>query len=78
MKYNQERKAYEATQLLKLGYYNYQYLFLPDGQKKANTDKTEGNFYETENNYQIRVYYRASGDRYDQMVGFQNIQFQTH
>ena len=22
--------------------------------------------------------YRASGDRYDQMVGFQNIQFQTH
>lgn len=78
MIYNPERQAYESVQLLKQGYYNYQYLFLPDGQKTANTDATEGNFYETENDYQIRVYYRGAGSRYDQMVGFQNIKFQTH
>lgn len=78
MNYNSERRAYESVQLLKQGYYNYQYLFLPHGQKTANTDATEGNFFETENDYQIRVYYRGASSRYDQFVGFQNIKFQTH
>lgn len=78
MTYNQERQAYESTQLLKQGYYNYQYLFLPDGQNTANTNLTEGNFHETENSYQIRIYHRAAGARYDRMVGFQEIKYQVH
>ncbi len=31
MIYNQERRQYECTMLLKQGWYNYEYVFLKDG-----------------------------------------------
>ena len=50
MTYNRETQAYEATALLKQGYYNYNYLFVPDGETQGNSGRTDGNFYETETN----------------------------
>ena len=29
-----------------------------------------GNFYQTDNNYKILVYYRPPGEIYDQLIGF--------
>ena len=40
-----------------------------DPQKTISFDYTEGNLWESENEYMILVYYRALGGRYDQLIG---------
>jgi hypothetical protein len=73
MTYSFERKAYEKALLLKQGTYNYQYMYKPTNSNKPTTDKMEGSYWQTENEYQIFVYYRALGERYDRLIGFQQI-----
>ena len=72
MEYRAETGAYEKEVLLKTGLYNYQYLFLEDGDAKTSFSRTEGAFFETENEYTITVYYRPIGERYDRLIGFLN------
>jgi hypothetical protein len=73
MQYNWEKKTYEKTTLLKQGAYNYLYL-VTEGQTPAGkTAPVEGNFFETDNEYQILVYYRPTGDRFDRLAGALNI-----
>ncbi len=76
MVYNELIGAYVAKVLLKQGFYNYYYVTDTDafgrrGEKaeEAILSETEGNFTETENDYQVLVYYRPIGGRYDQLVG---------
>lgn len=71
MKYNPLTNAYESVQFLKQGAYNYQYLLLPNEQGKGTTSLTEGNFYQTENEYLILIYHHPFGARYDQLIGMQ-------
>lgn len=78
MTYNRETQAYEATALLKQGYYNYNYLFVPDGETQGNSGRTDGNFYETENEYIILVYHRPNGGRYDKLVGYCRMNFKIN
>lgn len=78
MTYNRETQAYEATALLKQGYYNYNYLFVPDGEIQGNSGRTDGNFYETENEYIILVYHRPNGGRYDKLVGYRRMNFKIN
>lgn len=70
MEYDIAQRAYTKEMPLKQGAYNYQYLFVPDGAQKSTTAITDGNFYETENEYSIRAYYRPIGGRYDRLVGY--------
>lgn len=74
LEYNVERKAYEKTLFLKQGSYNYKYVFVPsmDGQRKGlpTNPQTEGSYWQTENEYQIYVYYKPMGSKYDQLIGF--------
>lgn len=77
MAYNEAVNGYVIKVPLKQGFYNYTY-----GLKQANPDKgapnpvdfslTEGNWFETENNYTILLYYHPFGARYDRVVGFVN------
>jgi hypothetical protein len=69
MEYNFDAGAYEKAVLLKQGNYNYQYLFVPNGESRGETAPFEGNYYQTENEYAIHVYYRPFGARYDRLVG---------
>jgi hypothetical protein len=69
--YNPETKAYEITLLLKQGYYNYQYVIVPEGHGYGDQSFTEGNHYETENDYIIIVYHRSVQSRYDRVIGYQ-------
>ena len=78
MTYNRETQAYEATALLKQGYYNYNYLFVPDGETQGNSGRTDGNFYETENEYIILVYHRPNRGRYDKLVGYRRMNFKIN
>lgn len=67
MRYDEEAELYTAEVLLKQGAYNYQYVTpRPDGT--AWPADVEGNRYETRNEYDVRVYYRPPGARYDRLL----------
>lgn len=72
--YNFENKAYEKTLLLKQGAYNFQYVFRPTKGGKPVAETLEGSYWETENEYQIFVYYHPAGERYDRLIGFRQVQ----
>lgn len=69
MDYNQERNVYEKALLVKQGFNNYQYIMADNKGKVDNENAVDGNFYQTENDYQVLVYYRENGQRYDRVIG---------
>ncbi|RFM28973.1 type IX secretion system plug protein [Deminuibacter soli] len=73
--YNAEKGIYEKTMLLKQGYYSYAYATMGNAISPTAPDfsLTEGNYYETENNYTILVYYRSLSNRYDELVGITTV-----
>jgi len=68
MVFNPATSAYEAGMLLKQGYYNYQYRFKPE-DAPSDTSFSEGEHFQTENEYTILVYYADIRDRYERLVG---------
>jgi hypothetical protein len=80
MVFNPASGAYEGSALLKMGLYNYAYVTVNSGDPRAEPsfDITEGNHFETENNYDILVYYRAMGGREDQLVGIYSFNSQNN
>ena len=75
MAYDEADRAYEATVLLKQGAYDFMYLWVPDGSGVGHTGPAEGNFYEAENEYQVYIYHRPFGGRYDRLVASQQVKF---
>lgn len=74
MTFNESIGAYEITKQLKQGYYSYTYLTKDTkGKRMADNDLTDGNFWETENDYTIFVYYRSFSGRHDELVGITNL-----
>ena len=69
MIYNPDREEYECTMLLKQGWYNYEYTFLKDGDSDGTATIFEGSHYETENDYNVLIYYRNPRERYDRVIG---------
>jgi type 9 secretion system plug protein len=68
MTFNYFTKTYECELYLKQGYYDYLYVFLPDGKPAAETNQIEGDHWETENDYTIYVYHKQQGTYYDQLI----------
>lgn len=71
MQYEPEKKSYYAKLRLKQGLYDYLYVL-----KRNNVlyfKHFEGSFVQTKNNYQILVYYKRPGARWEELVGFTNI-----
>lgn len=68
MRYNSVSGAYEIAIKLKQGFYNYKYVTVND-KNELEEGAICGNFYETENNFKVIVYYRDLGARYDRIVG---------
>lgn len=69
MDYNAEKGIYEKALLIKQGFTNYEYVV---SDAKGNIDyenAIDGNFYQTENDYSVLVYYRENTDRYDKVIG---------
>lgn len=73
MYYDFGEKKYKLRLLLKQGFYNYQYANVEKNNNKIDFSLIEGNYYETENNYVIYVYYRRQGSQYDELVGYKII-----
>ncbi len=68
MSFNPKTSQYEAIFKLKQGFYNYKYVVV-DSNNKIVRGNIDGNFDETENEYNIIVYYRNYGERYDRVIG---------
>ena len=73
--YDADEEYYHTTHLLKLGVYNYMYMWLPDGCLSADTSEAEGDWFNTENEYLVLVYHRAFGERYDRLIGFCSLNY---
>ena len=73
MAYDYPNKAYVANLYVKQGYYNYQYVFLPNNQKTGDETVIEGNHFETENEYTIYIYNREPGTIFDKLIGLKQI-----
>ena len=73
--YNTESRCYEGAFMLKQGYYNYQYLVVPQGtslpapNSTSHTAAAEGDHFQTSNEYRILVYFSTPGCRYHRLVG---------
>ena len=67
--YVPQRRNYVGNILLKQGLYDYLYVN-PNGEKFSYFD---GNFIETENSYQIFVYYSKPGGRFEELIGFTEV-----
>ena len=69
MEYNTEKGVFEKAVMIKQGFTNFQYTI---ADKKGVIDfenAIDGNFYQTENEYTILVYYKESSDRYQRVIG---------
>lgn len=66
--YNETYNILTNTMLLKQGFYNYKYVVV-NNDGTLNEGGVSGNFYQTENNYKVIIYYRDLGARYDKIIG---------
>lgn len=70
MDYNEKTALYEKAILIKQGFVNYQY-FVADAKGIIDQENgIDGNFYQTENDYSVLVYYKGNGDRYEKVIGY--------
>ncbi|MEO8795395.1 MAG: DUF5103 domain-containing protein, partial [Daejeonella sp.] len=71
MDYDDVRKRFYLRQYLKQGVYDYHYVWADNGV----IDDTyfDGSHFETENNYQIFFYYRKPGSRWEELLGYSQI-----
>jgi hypothetical protein len=68
MYFDDYNKTYNVALLLKQGFYNYKYVTV-NNKGALNEGSISGNFYQTENDYKVLMYYRDLGARYDRIIG---------
>lgn len=69
MDYNEKKGIYEKALLIKQGFTNFEYTIANAKGVIDNQNAIDGNFYQTENNYTILVYYKENTGRYDKVIG---------
>lgn len=75
--YNAALKGYQGSLYLKQGLYDYLYVYKDKESGAISHQLFEGSFYETDNAYQVFVYYRKPGGRWDELVGYLSTQTDT-
>ncbi|AKD05831.1 hypothetical protein PKOR_19310 [Pontibacter korlensis] len=74
LSFDAERQAFTGRMLLKQGYYNYYYT-LKQGSADPDESYFEGSHFETDNIYDILIYYRPPGSRADLLIGYDRLFF---
>lgn len=69
MDYNTDKGLYEKAVMIKQGFTNFQYTIADRKGAIDYQNAIDGNFYQTENEYTILVYYKESTDRYQRVIG---------
>jgi len=70
MHYNNNNTCYETSAYLKQGIYNYRYRWKNDYDKNEELKFTEGNFFDTQNDYQIILFQKEPIYQKDLILGF--------
>jgi len=70
MVFDERSGKYLAGLFLKQGVYDYEYVWVAKNSDKTDYTALEGSYFETENDYQILVYYRPAGARWQELVGY--------
>jgi hypothetical protein len=73
--YDPARQVYSGKAMLKQVYYNYRYAVVPPGSAPPDETYFEGSHYQTENIYDILVYYRPPGSRTDLVIGYTKVNY---
>jgi len=68
MEYDYNREIYIAEVEMKQGFYDYMFAVKKDN--KLYPEYIEGSSYQTQNFYEVFVYLREPGDRYDRVIGY--------
>ena len=74
MIYNPDTKAYEVEIIIKQGVINYDYVVVR-GDNKPDEAYIEGNYAETENDYDILIYHRPPAGRADLLIGYRTVEW---
>ncbi|RXR23977.1 type IX secretion system plug protein [Flavobacterium stagni] len=69
MDYNEKKGLYEKAIMVKQGFTNYCFTVADSNGTIDNANAIDGNFYQTENDYMVLVYYRENNQRYDRVIG---------
>ncbi len=73
LQYQNSQQRYTGKLMLKQGLYDYKYMVVDD-KGVYQYSLMEGSFFETENTYQLFAYYRKPGTRWDELIGYSQIQ----
>ena len=69
MDFDAKNNIFEKAILIKQGFTNFQYQVADDKGTVDAENAIDGNFWQTENDYTILVYYRDNNDRYERVIG---------
>jgi hypothetical protein len=70
MRFDAGRKQFTTKLRLKQGLYDYKYFWVDGQTGKLKDTVFEGSYFETENFYQVFVYFRKPGGRWDELIGY--------
>lgn len=69
MEYNEKSATYEKAIMIKQGFTNFMYVAADKNLRIDGKNAVDGNFFQTENDYTVLVYYRENNQRYDRVIG---------
>lgn len=69
LSYDEVSDSYRNTRLFKQGFYNYRFV-LVNRDGSIDEGAIGGDFWQTENDYSVLVYYRGPGERFDRIIGY--------
>lgn len=73
LNYDEARNRFSCRIFVKQGLYDYHYIWVSEDGKTIDDVVFDGSHFETENDYQIFFYYRKPGSRWDELIGFSQI-----
>ena len=73
LNYNTDAECYETSLLLKQGYYNYTYLYVPEDTQIPSQQEVDGNFFQTSQDYYVFVYLYDYDYGYDRLLGMRKV-----
>ena len=68
LEYLSHDKAYYGTAVVKQAHYDFYYVIFDEKEQKVDLSFTEGNFFQTENDYQIYIYHKNQMQGYDELI----------
>jgi hypothetical protein len=71
--FDSSRKRFYTNIKLKQGLYDYKYVWLNKETNKIDQTMFEGSFFETGNTYQVFAYYKKPGSRWEELIGYSDI-----